>query len=62
MQYIYRIRYYHPRSGLAGVSMLHTVAEKVVERARLQALGYSMDETLMPIAEGPHLPSYSSSR
>ena len=55
MQYSYRIPYHHPRTGLAGVAILHTIAQTVVERARLQALGYTVDETLMPIGERPHL-------
>jgi hypothetical protein len=62
MQYSYRIPYHHPRTGLAGLAILHTVAETVVEKARLQALGYTVDEILMPIGERPRLPPYSSAR
>jgi hypothetical protein len=56
MQYSYRIPYHHPRTGLAGVAIRHTIAEAVVEKARLQALGFTMGEILMPIGERPHLP------
>jgi hypothetical protein len=59
MQYSYRIPYHHPRTGLAGVAILHSIAEAVVERARLQALGYTVDEILMPIGARPHLPPVS---
>ena len=59
MQYSYRIPYHHPRTRLAGVAILHSIAETVVERARLQALGYTVEKTLMPIGERPRLPPLS---
>ena len=57
MQYSYRIPYHHPRTRIVGVAILHTAAEAVAERARLEALGYTLDDTLLPIGERPHLPT-----
>jgi len=56
MQYSYRVPYHHPRTGLAGVTILNTAAEAVVERARLQALGYTVGQTLTPIGKRPRFP------
>jgi hypothetical protein len=56
VQYTYRIKYRHSRSGAVGMTILHTAAEVVAERARLEALGHVVTNVLVPIGERPRAP------
>jgi hypothetical protein len=49
----YRIKYRHPKSGAAGVTILNTAAEMAAERARLEALGYVVVDVFLPHAVKP---------
>jgi hypothetical protein len=51
MQYRYRIKYRHPRTGVVGIGILNTAAEIAGERRRLEGLGYVVTEVLLPIGE-----------
>jgi hypothetical protein len=57
VQYKFRIKYRHPRTGAAGVSILNTHEEMTADRARLEALGYVVTEVLLPIGERPKPPT-----
>jgi hypothetical protein len=53
VEYKFRIKYRHPRTGAAGIAILYTAAELAAEQARLEALGYVVTEVLLPIGERP---------
>jgi hypothetical protein len=59
MEYKYRIKYRHPRTGAVGIAILHTAAELAAERARLESLGYVVIEVLLPIGQRPKPPPIS---
>jgi hypothetical protein len=59
MEYRYRIKYRHPRSGAVGIAVLNTAAEMAAERSRLETLGYAVIEVLLPIGVRPKLPPIS---
>jgi hypothetical protein len=59
VQYTYRIKYRHSRTGAVGLTILHTEAEVVAERARLEALGHVVTDVLVPIGERPKSPLVS---
>jgi hypothetical protein len=59
MQYRYRIKYRHPRTGVVGMGILNTAAEIAGERRRLEGLGYVVTEVLLPIGERSKSPPIS---
>jgi hypothetical protein len=59
MEYRYRIKYRHPRTGVVGIAVLNTAAEMTAETTRLEALGYSITDVLLPIGERPKSPPIS---
>jgi len=56
VQYTYRIKYRHARTGAVGMTILHSAAETVAERDRLEGLGYIVTDVLLPIGRRPRAP------
>ena len=57
--YSYRVQYRHPNTGAAGIVVLHSAAEFIKEKSRLEGLGFIVTDVLLPIGERPKPPLIS---
>ena len=57
--YKYRVLYRHPRTGVAGLSIMYTEDEIAGETARLESLGYVVSKILRPVGALPEVPPTS---
>lgn len=47
MRYSYQIKYRIPRTGTVGLAVLHSAEQVLVEKARLEALGYIVTDVVV---------------